>query len=191
MTKTFPNDQRQPSRFRRGARIVERILAITGLYFIVYTTCFELSVISSPSMSPTLQGTSFETGDWVLSERVSLWFRQPRRWEVVQFRDEEGSSVMKRVAGLPGETVTLKEGEILINDGTVERPSTLKPLKYIPFGNLRNGARVSCEKGFYLLGDYSNDSQDSRFDGPIPTQKIKGRSWCRIWPPSRIGWVNP
>ncbi|MEK7271259.1 MAG: hypothetical protein AAB215_10005, partial [Planctomycetota bacterium] len=67
----------RPSPVRRLLRIVERVLAGVGLLFIVYVLAFDLSVVASPSMSPTLQGTGSGPGqgDWVLAERASYWFR--------------------------------------------------------------------------------------------------------------------
>src|SRR5512140_1934777 len=86
-------------------RQFEHCLAMFGLGTLVYLGCFELVRMTSDSMAPTLQGTSWDNGDWVLSERVSGWFRNPRRWEVIALRNPGGVKVMKRVVGLPGEKV--------------------------------------------------------------------------------------
>jgi signal peptidase I len=178
-------------RLRLALRFAERVLAITGVLFLVYHGGFNLTTITSPSMSPTLQGESFATGDWVLTERLTKSFRTPRRWELIQFRDSEGTFVIKRVVGLPGETVALKQGKIEINGRFVTRPKGFQEIKYYAFGNLRAGSAVKCEQGFYVLGDKSDDSQDSRFEGPVAPDDIVGRSVCVVWPANRIHFLSP
>ncbi len=122
-----------PRRFRtrvgRALRLGEHALAAMGALFLVYHLFFELSVVVSPSMSPTLQGTGPQNGDWVLMERASYLVRKPHRWEVVAFRNSYGTPVMKRVVGLPGEDVSLSDGEILINGAVTQRPASLAGLK--------------------------------------------------------------
>ena len=178
--------------WRRAFRLVERTFAIVGLLCVIYLGCFNLSVISSGSMAPTLRGDSLYHGDTVLTERVSFWFRNPHRWEVVLFHDEFGVQVMKRVVGLPGETVALKDvNTMLINGRPVPFPQSLQGQKYYSFGFLANGAAAGCDDGYFVLGDDSRDSQDSRFTGPLKRDRIKGRAWLRVWPPSRMGFINP
>lgn len=176
------------------ARIIERGFAVFGLLMSVYLTAFDVSVMSSPSMSPTLQSISFMQGDVVLTEKLSVLVRKPHRWEVVTFINEEfGVQVMKRVIGLPGESVSLKgmPEAVYINGTAVERPRSLARIRYLAYGNLMDGSKVECGDGYYVLGDFSMDSQDSRFTGPIRRQVIRGRAWMILWPPARIGLVNP
>ena len=119
-------------------------------------------------MSPTLLGTSAENGDRVLTERVSYYFRKPKRWEVVAFRRDDGTEIMKRVVGLPGESVRLtRQQQILIDGEEVPFPQELSFLFYLPFGNLADGKTVPCGEGYYVMGDESRDSDDSRFNGPV------------------------
>jgi signal peptidase I len=83
------------SRLRTVACWLCNILAVTGAVLLIYHGCFDLSLITSPSMKPTLKGDIPHGGnDWVLTERVSYWFRKPKRWEVVRFFDDEGNQVM-------------------------------------------------------------------------------------------------
>jgi signal peptidase I len=169
-----------------------RVLAVVGLAALVYWTCFDYSCIVSESMKPTLRGTDGLDGDRVLTERVTYWFRQPRRWEVVTIRGADGGEIMKRVVGLPGEKVQmLIGGKILINGREVERPPALEFLHYLAVGNIQGRQTVDCGRGFYVLGDNSLDSDDSRFNGPVPRQAIVGRAWLIVWPGSHRGWVNP
>lgn len=174
-------------------RQLEHALALVGLGTIVYCTCFDLSRVVTPSMSPTLQGNDWRGGDLVLTERVSYWFRRPRRWEVMTLRNRNGMQVMKRVVGLPGERVQmLAGGEIVIDGQAIARPPQLDQLDYFPFGNLTSDKPpVECGAGYFVLGDFSRDSDDSRFNGPVETDQLMGRAWLILAPAGRRGFVNP
>ena len=176
---------------RRLPRLIEHALALIGAVLLVYYMAFDLSVVISPSMSPALRGNGPEDGDWVLTEKLAYRVRRPRRWEVVTFLTEERDQRMKRVVGLPGETVALAQGEVVINGTAAPRPEPIQSLKYYPYGQLSRGRTADCEAGYYVLGDDSKDSQDSRYEGPLDRSAIVGRSWLVVWPPKRIGFVNP
>ncbi|MBN1492410.1 MAG: signal peptidase I [Phycisphaerae bacterium] len=166
-------------------------LAVVGLLSVIYFGGFDLSQIVSGSMTPTLQGEGGPDGDWVLAERVSFWFREPRRWEVVQFHTPDHMLVAKRVVGLPGETVSLVDHQVAIGGTVMTKPVNVSHLSYLPYGNVSQDRSVACGTGYYVLGDETRDSFDSRFDGPVPPERICGRAWLIVWPPSRIGFVNP
>ncbi len=173
-------------------RFFRNVFAVIGLMYVVYSFCFDLSVITSDSMKPTLQGTWDTQQDYVLTEKVSYCFRDPHRWEIVKYplKDEIGTIVMKRVVGLIGETVSIEEHWACINGKPVERPAHLDFLKYYGVGSLHNGKQVLCENGYFTFGDDNIDSYDSRFTGLVKKKDIEGRAWLIIWPPSRIGFVR-
>jgi len=182
------------SRLRRVLRPIERALALVGLVGLIYHGAFHLSVIASGSMSPTLRGESVLNGDIVLSERISYHLRNPRRWEVLLYREEEQQmQVMKRVIGLPGETIAFDQPtqEFIVNGARASRPASLQGIKYLAYGNLANGKQVSCAEGYFVLGDFSMDSQDSRWLGPVNTSQIRARPWLVVWPLSHLRFVNP
>ncbi len=182
---------RAASYWVRGFWHVRNALAALGLVFLVYHLCFEVSVVVSSSMAPTLVGDGGATSDWVLSERLTLWFRPPRRWEVVRFRNVEGYAVAKRVVALPGERIALRDQRAIIDGDALDLPTTLGFLEYYAWGRLDDGKTMSCGEGYFVLGDDSRDSADSRFDGPVDPEAIESRAWLRVWPLSRIGFVNP
>ena len=185
-----PLRSRLPRRIRVALRWIERGLAIFGGLVALSWLTIDMSVIVSQSMSPTLQGTNVDTGDRVLTEKMSYWFRRPRRWEVITFVDNSGQKVMKRVVGLPGESVQMREPRVLLIDGKpVDCPASFER-KYLQFGNLTDGKPVPCGTGYYVLGDYLQDSEDSRFEGPVPPGRITGRAWLIFWPWARFGWVR-
>ncbi len=170
-------------------RFTRDLLAFVGLLSLIYHIGFDLSVVVSGSMAPTLCGDGGSESDWVLTERVSYWFREPRRWEVVQFSTEDQMIVAKRVVGLPGETIGIVDKQPVIDSQIVPPPSSMAHLRYLPQGSLSTGQTQECGEGYYLLGDDSQDSWDSRFDGPIRRSAMRGRAWLIVWPPSRMGFV--
>jgi len=196
LSPTTPNDtnvrmrRRVPRRIRAVVRWIERGLALFGGLVAFYWLTMDVAVVVSPSMSPTLQGTSVDDGDRVITEKVSRWYRKPRRWEVITFVNDAGEKRMKRVAGLPGENVQmLVHGELLIDGQRIECPPSLDT-KYLQYGNLLDGNPVPCGSGYYVLGDDLKDSDDSRFNGPVPARRIIGRAWLITWPWKRSGWVR-
>jgi len=178
------------SHIRAGLRWIERGLAGFGAVIAFYWLTIDVSVVVSPSMSPTLMGTNPDEGDRVITEKVSRWYRRPRRWEVITFINDSGEKRMKRVAGLPGESVQMvRPGELLIDGQPVECPPALDH-KYLRFGNLTDGKPVPCGNGYYVLGDDLKDSDDSRFNGPVPANRLMGRAWLIVWPINRLGLVR-
>jgi signal peptidase I len=165
-------------------------LAVVGLLAVIHHTGFELSVVISGSMAPTLQGEGGPGSDWVLLERVSYWLREPRRWEVAQYVTADQMVVAKRVVGLPGERIAIVEARPVINGAPLAPPAPLAFLHYYPEAGARNGRTAHCGNGYYLLGDDSLDSYDSRYEGPVQREAIRSRAWLIVWPPARIGFVN-
>lgn len=189
-----PNVERpvvqRTSRVRRAFRLVERGFAVFGVLCLLYVLTIDVSTITSSSMSPALQGKNVDDGDRVVTEKVTRWFRQPRRWEVIAFTRDDGVELMKRVVGLPGETVQLSEDRQLLIDGKpVEMPPGLDR-KYLKFGNLFEGNPVPCGEGYYVLGDDLKDSDDSRFNGPVKPGRLIGRAWLIVSPRDRFGFVR-
>jgi len=187
-------DRRKRRWVRRLLRYGEHMLAAAGAVLLIYHLAFDLSVVVSGSMAPALNGESYEGGERVLTENVSYWFRRPRRWEVVRFTSTEFGlhlQVMKRVVGLPGETVSLKDGQVCIDGEIVTPPESLRDLRYVAVGNVWRGKSVACGDGYYVLGDDTKDSEDSRYCGPIPPSKIRGRAWLVVSPSQSMRFVNP
>ena len=81
-------------------------------------------------------------------------------------------------------------GNILINGEPVERRPELDSLKYYAYGNLSSRLTADCGEGYYVLGDDSRDSDDSRFNGPIYRHQLIGRAWLILAPAEDAGFVN-
>ena len=115
-------------------------------------------------------------GQRLLVDRTAFAFRRPRRWEVVVFRSPEdtGQLCVKRVIGLPGETVALENGQLRINGRRVSAPGGLHyHLRYGDRQELREGCRLG-PADYFVLGDNSEISDDSRSwrSGPALDAKL-------------------
>jgi type IV secretory pathway protease TraF len=69
-------------------------------------------------------------------------------------------------------------------------PAHVRAIRYLPFANLRAGRSVDCGEGWFVLGDFTRDSADSRYEGPVLPRRLVGRAWLVLWPPSRFGFVR-
>ncbi len=179
-------------RVRRALRVVWK--GFVG-FCVAYTACslpalwaFRCTRMISGSMAPTLQGGR-SGGDVALIYRLAYRRRAPRRGELVAFYDDEGVLIIKRVAGLPGETVRIADGRVWINGEPLCSPPVFRRIRYCNAGAFRNPAnRFRLAPGrYFVLGDFSADSYDSRYWGGLRRDQICGRAVAIVWPPRRIG----
>lgn len=141
---------------------------------------FQIIRVEGPSMQPT-----FWTGERVFTEKISYTFREPRRKEVVVARYfPDSDQVIKRVIGLPGDTIEIRNGVIYINDDILDESAYWHDI--ISYYNEMPPV-VIPEKHVFLIGDNRNNSYDSREVGPVPYNQIVGHVAFRIWPLNRIG----
>lgn len=118
-------------------------------------------------------------GEYVLIDKISYLLHPPDRGDVVVFLPpNEDRDYIKRVIGLPGDTVEIKGGQVYVNGVALDEPY----LKYST--NSEMPARVVEEGRYFVMGDNRNNSSDSRSFGSITPQSIVGRAWLVYWPPS-------
>lgn len=138
-----------------------------------YATSLRLYSIPSGSMSPTLKA-----GDRVCVETTSQ--ARPKRGEIWVFTSPRGSAFVKRIVGLPGETIEVAAGRVRIDGEPLEElylasvPSYTMPPVHLAAGE------------YFLLGDNRNASNDSHVLGPVPEDKFLGRVRYRYWPTRRL-----
>ena len=147
--------------------------------------CFGSRIeMNGSSMKPVL-----ESGDVVLMNRLSYDIGTPNRLDVVVFEREGQQPGIKRIIGLPGETVQIKNGSIYING------ELLKAQDGLGEATIAGAAEYPVELGedeYFLLGDNRESSEDSRFSGigNIKRENLIGRVWLRFQPFSRLGFVR-
>jgi signal peptidase I len=120
----------------------------------------------------------------------SYVFGGPQRGEVVVFRapPEPDTDYIKRVIGLPGESILIQHGRVYVNGQALEEPYIRFPADYVFPGN---GEPVTIPAGtYFVLGDNRPDSFDSHTGWVVPASNLIGRAWLRYWPPSSWGVVS-
>ena len=161
-------------------------LFVIVLSFLIIKFVGQRTVVIGPSMMPTL-----EDGNNLIIDKISYRFHDPERFDIVifPFRNNSGNTYIKRIIGLPGETVKIdKDGVIYINDKILHE-SYGREIIQNP-GNALEGVTLG-ENEFYVLGDNRNDSEDSRFSvGVVYRREIIGRAVFRIWPFAEMGPVK-
>ena len=153
--------------------------------FVVLFLCDRVTV-TGQSMEPTLAASEV-----VLVNRVTYHFDDPERFDVIVFEKENNSAVkkyVKRVIGLPGETVQIIEEVVYIDGVPLEGEAGLE---HVTLAGLASSPIVLGADEYFVLGDNRDSSEDSRFSniGNVKRDEIQGRIWLRVAPFSKFGKV--
>lgn len=162
---------------------IETILWALVLALILRTFVIQAFWIPSGSMIPTL-----EPGDRVLV--LKFWYSlpklEPKRGQIVVFKYpvDPRRDFVKRVIGIPGDTVEIKNGAVFVNGAEIFEP-------YVKNHDSYNMEQVVVPEDSYLcLGDNRPNSQDGRFWGFVPRKFLRGPALFRYWPLSRLGTIE-
>lgn len=153
----------------------------------IRTFVAEARYIPSESMLPTL-----EVNDRLVVEKISYHFNPPKRGDIVVFwppdelfeEGERRDAFIKRVIGLPGDTIEVADGVVYINDEPLDEDYTKEPPTY------SWGPETVPEDAYLVLGDNRNSSYDSHSWGFVPAENIIGKAVVRFWPPGRLGGLE-
>lgn len=164
---------------------VVMLVVAVGLAFVINTFLIVNARIPSGSMERTIM-----TGDRVVGSRLVYKWGEPERFDIVVFHfpDDEKQLFIKRIIGLPGETVTVIDGKVYINDST-------EPLddSFIPEPMIGSYGPFEVPEGcYFMMGDNRNNSHDSRFwrNPYVSKDKILGKAYFRYWPLNQMGMVD-
>ena len=162
------------------------LLGVLCLTWLVITFVGQRTEVDGSSMEPTLTN-----GDNLIVDKLSYRFRDPQRFDIIVFpyKHKEKTYYIKRIIGLPGETVQIDEkGDIYIN-GEILSESYGREIITAENIGLAAEPIVLGEDEYFVMGDNRNNSTDSRYPqvGNIKREDIIGRAWVRIWPFSSFG----
>lgn len=142
--------------------------------------------IPSGSMRPTLM-----EGDRILVNKFGYYFSDPQRGQIMVFKypDDPKRPFIKRVVAVGGDEVEIRNGGLLINGQPLDEPEIFATNEYFNQGRYgKEGNSVTVpEDHYFVLGDNSSASHDSRFWGFVPEDYRIGKAFCIFWPPQRIG----
>lgn len=153
----------------------------------IRTAAAQCYLIPSGSMKPTL-----EVNDRLFVDKISYQIVNPRRGEIIVFtppeqvikEEKSRAAYVKRVIGLPGEKVEVKDGKVYVNNQPLlEHYITNKP-------EYHWGPRIVPPNSYLVLGDNRNHSYDSHIWGYVERDRIIGKAVVRFWPPSRMGSLS-
>ena len=162
--------------------LVPIILAI-AIFFILQAIIPSFVVIS-PSMEPGLQ-----VNQRLLVNKVVYNFHEPERGDIITFYpngDREAVPFIKRIIGLPGESVEIKQGIVYIHKENGDILTLEEPYIEEAPSQSFEGAAIP-EDEYFVLGDNRNNSSDSRTGWTVNRKDIIGKAWLSIWPPQEWG----
>jgi len=173
-------ESQQPEDWKRFALdVLETVILAVVLYFGINAISARVRV-DGLSMNPTLQN-----GEYVLVSRLAYKTGEPQRGDIIvfSFPIDQSQDLIKRVIGLPGETITIQNNEVLVNGMKLEEPYIAQPPVY-------SGEWTVGEGQLFVLGDNRNDSKDSHQWGLLPAENVIGKAMVIYWPPSEWKLVN-
>jgi signal peptidase I len=160
--------------------ILPRVLVLA---FLCWGLLFNFSEVRGSSMEPGIHDR-----DRILVDHFSYLFTSVERGDVVILRYPLDPSLdyIKRVVGLPGDEIWLEDGELRVNGEKVEE-TYLQGESADEYTRMRVRVRPGH---YFVLGDNRMRSSDSREFGQVPGEYLRGKVQVRVWPPSRLGWID-
>ena len=163
--------------------IVDLVVVLSLAWLVVYEFGAQIQIVGQ-SMTPELRG-----GDVVLMDRLTYVFEEPLRFDVVVFEREDHKDNVKRIIGLPGETVQIQSGYIYIDGQYLEAD---RELNQVSLAGMAQSPITLAEDEYFLLGDNRDGSEDSRFAniGNVKREQIRGKVWLRLVPVIEIKLIE-
>lgn len=168
---------------------------LSWLLYIVIVVLLSLCIITFVGQRTKVSGHSMETtlsdGDNLIVDKISYRFRDPQRFEIIvfPFQYEEHTYYIKRIIGLPGETVQVIDGYVYINGEMLDEHYGLEVMED---PGIAAEPITLGEDEYFVLGDNRNHSSDSRDPsvGVLHRKDLMGRAWIRIWPIDKFGVIR-
>ncbi len=153
----------------------------------VFLTNFIIVNAKVPSAS---METTIMTGDKLIANRLSYMFKDPERFDIVVFKFPDNESVLyiKRIIGMPGDKVEIKDNQIYINDSKTPLNDSFLHEKMVT----ENAVYYVPEDSYFMMGDNRNNSADSRFwvNKFVKREKILGKAIFRYYPVNALGFIK-
>ena len=169
--------------------VVEFIKTVAIIIVIAFFVRFYLVqpfVVDGSSMEP-----NFHNGEYLLVDKITYRLRQPQRGDVIVFHPPPSPTFnyIKRIIGLPGDKIDIKDGEIFINGVKLQEPYLEDERTIVRVSDFANVDKKLGSEEYFVLGDNRDHSSDSREWGTLPKANIIGRAWLVIFPQKYFGFV--
>lgn len=171
---------------------VQSIVLALSVFVLFYLFVAQPNQVKGSSMVP-----NFTDGEYLLTDKLTYMFSEPKRGDVVVFRapasepcSENECEYIKRIIGLPGDRVMVKDQQVYLNGQLLNQ--TFLPSDFVtdPGEYCKEGVEVTVPEGQYLVfGDNRSHSRDGREFGPIEKKLIVGRAFFKYWPTSALGLI--
>jgi signal peptidase I len=177
---------------RGGRRLLEFVLILSVClvftFAVVRPLVVEAFYISSDSKTPESMAPTLQAGDHVLVARFIYRFADPHRGDIVVFKGygSGNETVIKRVVGVAGDTVEIRDGVLYVNGERQKEPYVNYRLTNANFF----GPQRVPEGRVFVMGDNRSNSRDSRSFGPVPEEGLLGRVLLRFWPLQRLALMR-
>lgn len=172
--------------------ILQVLVFAVSIFLFVYLLLVQPHKIKGNSMDP-----NFHDGEFLLTDKVTYRFGEPKRGDVVVFEappytDNEKQEFIKRIIALPGDTVRIENSKVYVNGKPLNEDDYLdQSVVTSPGAFSLEGREVTVPEGqYYMMGDNRPHSFDSRSFGFIQKDKITGRAWLLYWPINDIGIIS-
>lgn len=160
-----------------------------GTVIILVLVLNEFIVVNARIPTASMENTIM-TGEQIFGNRLAYTFGLPERYDIIIFKfpDDESSLYIKRVIGMPGETVEIIDGKVYIDGSDTPLDDSFCP--ETPLGSF--GPYYVPEGHYFVMGDNRNHSNDSRYwiNKYVSTDKILGKAFFRYWPVTRMGKIE-
>ncbi len=159
--------------------VLKTVSTVLGVAFLIRFFLIQPFYVSGPSMEP-----NFHNNQYIIVDQVTYRFRTPHRGDVIVFKWPQNTAVsfIKRVIALPGETVEVRSGQVVIYNQQHPNGELLSE-NYLRGADTPNDARRTLSKNeYFVMGDNRHNSSDSRIWGPVPRHLIVGKVWVVIYP---------
>lgn len=158
---------------------LETIVVALVISIVLYLFIMTPHEVIGSSMYPT-----YKDGEYLMANKIVYKLSEPKRGDVIIFKYSDTQDFIKRIIGLPGDQVMLKDGYIYINGSKLEESGYLDSSVYSNGGEyLHEGETITVPDGqYFVCGDNRQHSSDSRTFGPIEKADIKGKAWIVYFP---------
>lgn len=170
--------------------ILETIVFIGSLFIVVYLFIMQPNQVKGASMEPT-----FINGDYIFTSRITYKFKPFERGDVVVFKSPKNPDIeyIKRIIGLPGDKVMVKESEVYVNGRKLTEKYISEKTNLWDGGYSKEGIATTVPQGYlFVMGDNRPRSSDSREFGPVTKESMIGQVFYRYFPQNKMGVIpNP